>query len=87
MATIWGQPEIKLKIALELNEEEARALNLICEYNIDDLLKLLYKHVGERLVDEHKKGIVSLCMSARQPLSIWISKVDEARKTFEFEVK
>jgi len=83
MAQIWSRPEIKLKIGLELNEEEARALLLLCEYDKESLLKILYTYIGERVIDQHKKGILSLFESSRQPLSLWIHKVDEARKTFE----
>lgn len=85
MAQIWSRPEIKLKIALELNEEEARALEYIASYNIEDLLKILYTHMGERPIDEHKQGIISLFKTVRMPLGKWIRKVDDARKTFETE--
>jgi hypothetical protein len=41
MAKIWGRPTVELKIALEMNEEEARALESIMSYNIDSFL--IYK--------------------------------------------
>lgn len=85
MAQIWTKPEIKLKIALELNEEEARALLIICEIGTENLIELLYGYIGVELINEHKKGIVSLFNTAKQPLSAWIDKVEIARKIFEVE--
>jgi len=82
MATIWGRPKIDLKIGLELNEEEARALYMLCMFNIEDMLKILYTHMGERVVDAHKDGLMLLFKSSREPLGLWLSKLEKAKIVF-----
>jgi hypothetical protein len=86
MAHIWSRPEIKLKIGLELDEEEARALLILTEYNRDEMIKWLTPHLGERLIEKHRVGLMSILRTSREPLSMWISKVDAARKVFEEKI-
>lgn len=83
MAQIYGKPEIKLKIALELDEDEARALKEILSYNVESFLKVFYEKVEEEYLQRHEKGVRSLFATARQPLTIFLNRTDQARKVFE----
>ena len=82
MANVYGLPTIELKLTLELDEAEARALFLICDYNHEEFLKMLHPHIGERLVDKHKKGILSLLKTARPELDKWLLRVNRSREVF-----
>mgnify|MGYP003385254806 CR=1 FL=1 len=83
MARVWGRPEIKLKIALELDENEARALKEILSYNVESFLKVFYEKMGEEYLQRHEKGVRSLFATARQPLEIFLNRTDRAREVFE----
>lgn len=83
MAHIWGRPDIKLKIALELDETEARALKEILSYDVESFLKVFYEKVGREYLQRHEKGVRSLFNTARQPLTTFLDKTDRARKVFE----
>lgn len=83
MAHIWGRPDIKLRIALELDETEARALKEILSYDVESFLKVFYEKMGEVYLQKHEKGVRSLFATARQPLAIFLNRTDQARKVFE----
>ena len=83
MAQLLGRPEIKLKIALELNEEEARALEAILGYDVNNFIEVFYGHMGKAYLEKYEDGLRSLFATARQPLSIWLDRVKIARQSFE----
>jgi len=82
MARICGRPIVELKIALEMNEEEARALECIMSYDIESFLKIFYFNMGKAYLEKHEKGLRSLFETSRQPLSIWLSKADKSKELF-----
>ena len=78
MATILGRPKVELKIALELNEEEARALEAIIGYNVNSFLETFYTKMGKAYLEPYEKGVRSL-FEARGVLAAWLAKADRAK--------
>lgn len=81
MATIWGRPKVELKVALELNEEEAKALEVVMSYNVDQFLEMFYTKMGKTVLEPYEKGLRSL-FEARGSLALWINRAERAKKEF-----
>jgi DNA-binding ferritin-like protein (Dps family) len=84
MATLRSKPEIVLKMTLELNEIEVRALEAIVGYDIESYLRVFYKEMGKAYLEKYEEGLRSL-FKVRPVLNLWLGKVEMARKAFEAE--
>ena len=83
MANFYLQPSVDFEIKLTLNEEEARALNALAEYSIEDFIETFYEHLGRYYMEKHEKGLRSLLRSAQVSLPMRLSKVDRAREALQ----
>ena len=72
--------EQKLRVTLELDEAEVRALDGIFGYNVDMFLKVFYEKMGKAYVQPHEAGVRSLHASIRGEMAGSIRKIDEIRK-------
>lgn len=52
--------EIKNSFILELNEEEAKALNALTLYGTDSFLNMFYKQLGKHYLKPYENGLRSL---------------------------
>jgi hypothetical protein len=80
MANAKGHVKIDLKVVLELDEEEARALSGIFGYGVDPFLKAFYKEMGKAYVQPYEKGVRRLHERIRGLMDHEISKIDDVRR-------
>lgn len=71
---------LETKIVLELNEDEARALDGIFGYNVDTFLEVFYERMGRAYVEPHEAGVRSLHQSIRKILNGPLAIVADARR-------
>lgn len=69
--------KIDIKISVELTLSEARALNEITSYNVNDFLKIFYQHVGKSYLHPHEAGVIQLFKTAKELLGSEINKADK----------
>lgn len=82
MAKLLIKPTISLSLTLELNETEARALDALVGYGVDDFLKVFYEKLGRHYMEPHESGLRSLFVTFREVIPGQLHRVDEARKEF-----
>lgn len=87
MAQIIGRPNIELRIALELTESEARALDALVGYGDDAFLEVFYAKLGKAYMEEHEMGLRSLFRSVRDLMPALLSRTDDARQVFSGAAK
>jgi hypothetical protein len=84
MATVKHiELNMDLKVHLELNESEARALNGIFGYDVEHFLKVFYEKMGRAYVEKYEDGVRSLHKTIRQVTSGPLSKVEDARQILQ----
>lgn len=83
MASIKGQPTIEITLTLKINEEEARALDALSGYNLDDFLKFFYQQMGTSYMQPHEAGFREFLRSVREIVPLWLARADNARRLFE----
>lgn len=83
MTILSKKPKIDLNICLEMNEEEARALDALIRYDVDEFLKVFYEKIGKSYLEPYEKGLRSLFTTSREPLSMWLDRLEKARKVFD----
>ena len=82
MAKLIVKPKLDLNVALELNEEEIRALEALVCYGTDPFLEVFYKNMGAAYLKPHEKGLRSLFESIKLNLPSIIDRIKAARKVF-----
>jgi hypothetical protein len=82
VATLKVKPILNAKITLELSEDEARALDALAGYNIDEFLKFFYEKFGNTYMYKHEDGLRTLFKSARDILPSIFLHIDKARNVF-----
>lgn len=70
----------EVKVVLELNESEVRALDGIFGYSTDVFLKAFYEKMGKEYVAPYEAGVRSLHKTIRTALAGPLAKIEEARK-------
>ena len=74
---VKSEVKIDIKISVELTLSEARALNQIASYNVNDFLKLFYQHLGKSYLHPHEAGVIQLFETAKELLGSEIYKADK----------
>ena len=85
MARIVGHATIELSVTIQLNESEARAMDALVGYGDDKFIEAFYEKLGKAYMKDHEKGLRSLFESMRQQLPGPLSRVNDARRTFNGE--
>jgi hypothetical protein len=83
MAKIATHAAVELRLGIELDEPEARALVALVGYGADSFLKVFYEHLGEHYLKPHEKGLRSLFDSIAETVPEYLQRIDTARKTFK----
>lgn len=83
MAQIIERPQVDLRIVFQINEAEARALDALVGYGDDAFIKVFYDKLGKAYMDKHESALRSFFKDLRTFLPAALSRVDEARRTFE----
>lgn len=85
MATIEGRPSISASVTICLSEEEARALDALAGYNVNEFLEVFYANMGKAYLEPHEAGLRSLFESVHHgPASVGsvLSRARDARSVF-----
>lgn len=85
MAIIKDTPQVKLEVTLVISESEARALDGLTGYDIDEFLKVFYLNMGRHYLSPHETGLREFFKSVRQLIPPQLRRVDEARAVFKKE--
>lgn len=84
MATVkQGYVKIDLKVTLELDEEEVRALSGIFGYDVEHFLKVFYERMGKAYVQPYEKGVRRLHKEIRGIMDREINKIDDVRRKLQ----
>lgn len=78
--TVKSDLKITFEITLELSLAEARALNEMVKYSVDDFLAGYYKHLGKSYLQPHANGVRSLFTTVRENLPGKLHNVDKMIK-------
>lgn len=76
---------MEFQVILRLTEIEARALEGLTGYSMDDFIKVFYEKLGKHYLGPHEKGLRSLFKTIREEIPSHLSRFDEARKIFNGE--
>lgn len=72
--------EVRAKVILELDEEEARALSGIFGYSVEAFLKVFYERMGSAYVKPFEAGVRRLHETVRGAVAGPLAKADDARR-------
>jgi hypothetical protein len=79
---IQGQPNVELRVVLELTEKEARALQALAMYGFPTFEKLFTEHLSDRVFREHKAGFESF-FAGMAKMPALLRQADDARRVLE----
>lgn len=82
MATIKARPKLDVVLDFTINEAEARALNELSSYGVDEFIKAFYEKLGQHYMQQHEAGLRSFLESTQQFIEPELRRIDEARKVF-----
>lgn len=82
MATLTSSPRAELLINFSIDEKEARALKLISEYSMKDILKGIESIIGETQIKTHGEGVKQFFESIGRFAGLPLERIDAARKLF-----
>lgn len=71
---------VDAKVTLVLTEKEARALDGIFGYSVEQFLKVFYEKMGAAYVKPHEEGVRTLHETIRGQLSEPLALIDKARR-------
>jgi hypothetical protein len=76
---IKSTSQFNVQIQLQLTEDEARALEAIVGYGVEEFLKCFYEHLGKHYLEPHEKGVESLFETIKNELPKHLQKADDVR--------
>ena len=74
------KPSISANISFVLTEPEARALEAMVGYGVDNFLEVFYEHLGRSYLEKHETGLRALFSGVGKIIPPQLSKVDAARQ-------
>jgi hypothetical protein len=80
-----GRPKVNLSIGLELNEEEARALAGLSEFDTGQVLEIISSKISDDLVKKYGNGLRSILIQSSSAIKPWLKRLDRARNSFNEE--
>lgn len=75
--------KVTFTVTVQLNEDEARALDAMGCYGADSFLEVFYKHMGRHYLSPHEAGVRSMFEHVRGEIGTELAKIDKARKAIE----
>ena len=85
MAKFTLKPTVKFEMHMTLNESEARALEALAGYGVDDFIKFFYEHMGEHYLKPHEAGLRELLSSVRANVGPQLATMDKVRNVAGLE--
>lgn len=69
-------------IRLDLNFEEAAALDALAGYGVDSFLEVFYKHLGRAYLEPHERALRTLFEKVSVDVPHFLHKIREANDVF-----
>lgn len=82
MSRLRQAPSLDVKVTLELNEDEIRALDALAGYGANAFLEVFYKQMGKAYLQPHEAGLRSLFNVIRSDLPPIMNRAKAARTAF-----
>ena len=83
MAKICEAPKVDLKLTFVIDEDEARALEALAGYGVDQFVAAFYEKLGKGYMERHEQGLRSFLESINAFVPRSLGKIDRARKAFD----
>ncbi len=84
MAKITKMPtKVVVNVILELTEGEARALDALAGYGVDQFIEVFYEKLGRHYLEPYEKDLRNLFEVIRNEVPGIAQKADNARKELE----
>lgn len=83
MAKYKSGAKVDFTVNMNMNESEARALEAITGYEVDDFLKFFYAHLGKHYLEPHEDGLRELFTTIRDEIPKHLKRVDAAYNAFK----
>ena len=77
---ISNNTRIHFTITMQLNEEEARALDAMIGYGFNTFLATFYEHLGKGYLEPHEAGLRRVFDAVREQVSPELFRIDRAVK-------
>ncbi len=77
---ISNRTRIQFTVTMQLDEEEARALDAMIGYGFNEFLATFYEHLGKGYLEPHEAGLRSVFAAVREQVSPELFRIDEAVK-------
>lgn len=74
---VKSNTKITFTVNLELDEQEARALNAITIYGSKQFLEFFYKSLGRSYLEPYEKGLISLFAGISNKMPVQLKKFDD----------
>lgn len=78
MAKLTSEPQLALKIQLELSYEEAKALLALSDYGTDEFLKVFYTAMGKSILGPYESGLRSLFTCVMNTIPGVVARFEDA---------
>lgn len=75
-------PTLNLEVRLIITEAEARAIEVLPSYGVDEFIKAFYEHLGKHYMERHEAGLRSFLNTVGPSVSATLRRMDAARETF-----
>lgn len=69
-----------IRINIDLDEQEARALEALAGYGTDAFLKCFYEHMGKHYLQPHEAGLRRIFDVFQGDVNRQLQKIDQAKK-------
>lgn len=73
------EAQVTTTVTIKLSESEARALQAIAGYGVDNFVNEFYKTMGEHYLKPHVEGLKTLLKGVNDVIVPALSEVDRAR--------
>ncbi len=83
MAKAITKPSLTVTVTIEINEDEARALDALAGYGAKTFLDCFYEKLGKSYLQPYEKGLLSFLSTIRSAVSPALNQIDDARKFIE----
>jgi hypothetical protein len=79
MAKAKSKPVLSVSITIEVDEEEARALDALAGYGDNAFIEMFYKSLGKHYMQPYEDGLRSFLKTIRSAVAPALNDVDKAR--------
>lgn len=83
MAKAITKPSLTVTVTIEINEDEARALDALAGYGAKTFVEAFYEKLGKSYLQPYEKGLLSFLSTIRSAVSPALNQIDDARKFIE----